>query len=157
MDIAFWSSTAIGLLVFLIVLAKAIGVLRRGKLERRNAELTGHGRAMTVERFLRHRRAVMASNVQPEDFPGCYIIHNHSKDRYYVGQSVHVLRRVANHFTGKGNGDVYADLKYGDEFTVRLEALLGSGYLNLDDLERALIAKYDAYDNGYNKTRGNGD
>lgn len=72
-----------------------------------------------------------------------------------MGQSVHVLRRVRQHFTGHGNGDVYADWKMGDKFTIATVSLVGSGYNNLNDLERDVICAYDAYDHGCNRTSGN--
>lgn len=90
-----------------------------------------------------------------QDFTGCYILHNATKDIYYVGQAVSVLQRVAQHLTGHGNGDVYADYKYGDIFTVKAVKLSQSGYDSLNELERDLIAAYDAYENGYNRTHGN--
>ena len=52
------------------------------------------------------------------DFPGVYILHNLDKDMYYVGQGKRVMQRVGNHFAGHGNGDVYADYKYGDRFSI---------------------------------------
>ena len=66
-----------------------------------------------------------------------------------------VLNRVNSHFTGKGNGDVYADYKYGDYFTIKMIALDKSGYTSLNELERNTIMTYDAFASGYNKTRGN--
>lgn len=89
------------------------------------------------------------------DFAGVYVLYNLSKDKYYVGQSKNVMSRVNNHFTGKGNGDVYADYKYGDEFKINFIDLRNSSYSNLDTLEAFVIKKYNAYDDGYNKTRGN--
>lgn len=74
---------------------------------------------------------------------------------YYVGQGKKVFQRVNNHFTGHGNGDVYADYKYGDKFTIKMIALENSGFTTLNELERNTIAPYDAYAKGYNKTRGN--
>ena len=59
------------------------------------------------------------------------------------------------HFTGHGNGDVYADYKYGDSFLIKIVKLSSSGYSDLDALERDLIKKYNAYSAGYNKTSGN--
>ena len=35
-----------------------------------------------------------------------------------MGQGKAVLDRVNHHFSGRGNGDVYADYKYGDFFTI---------------------------------------
>ena len=96
-----------------------------------------------------------AGCVGAKDYTGVYILHNKSKNLHYVGQSVHVLQRVSTHLTGHGNGNVYADFKYGDSFTVRLVPLVGSGYQSLNDLERDMIEAYDAYAHGYNATRGN--
>lgn len=86
---------------------------------------------------------------------GCYVIHNTTNDMYYVGQSNHVPRRVNSHFTGKGNPDIYADHKNGDDFEIRLIDIMTTDYRRLDDQERDLIEFYDAYKSGYNKTRGN--
>lgn len=71
---------------------------------------------------------------------------------YYVGQSITVLHRAAHHFQGRGNGDVYADYKYGDNFEILIKTCISE---DLDDLESFLIKKYDAYDKGYNKNLGN--
>ena len=100
--------------------------------------------------FLSHRDTLRQS-----DFTGVYVLHNLTKDMYYVGQSIKVIDRVGQHLTGHGNGDVYADFKYGDEFEVSTLSLVGSGYASLNDLERETIAAYDAYDHGYNRTTGN--
>lgn len=89
------------------------------------------------------------------NYPGVYILFNKSKNMYYVGQASLILDRVSQHFSGRGNGDVYADYKYGDEFTIRMIRLEGSGFSSLNELEREMITKYDSYNNGYNKTRGN--
>lgn len=88
-------------------------------------------------------------------FEGVYILYNHTKNMYYVGQGKNVFQRVNSHFTGHGNGDVYADYKYGDEFTIKMIALENSGFQTLNELERNTITTYNAYSNGYNKTRGN--
>lgn len=89
------------------------------------------------------------------DFQGVYILLNQNKKIYYVGQSINVLKRVNNHFSGKGNGDVYADFKYGDTFTIKTIPLENSGFKNLNDLEKQAITVFKAYKKGYNKTRGN--
>ena len=89
------------------------------------------------------------------NFAGVYIIFNKTKNMFYVGQSKNVFSRVNNHFTGYGNGDVYADFKAGDEFTIKMVSLEGSGCSSLNELERNYIGIYKAYSKGYNKTRGN--
>ena len=86
---------------------------------------------------------------------GVYILHNQTKNMYYIGQSIGLLNRVNNHFTGKGNGDVYADYKYGDKFTIKMLSLKNSGYETLNDLERETIEAYSLKFKLYNKTKGN--
>ena len=63
------------------------------------------------------------------EFPGVYILYNQSKNMHYVGQSLKVFDRVNPHFTGKGNGNVYADYKCGDSFEIKMIGIEGSGYL----------------------------
>lgn len=79
-----------------------------------------------------------------------------TKDLYYVGQGKAVLDRVNHHFSGRGNGDVYADYKYGDFFTIQNDQT-GKivDFISLKNYERNTIAYYDAYNKGYNRTRGN--
>lgn len=121
----------------------------RAEAEREQArQLASNQAELTAEEFL--------SLAGAPEFTGVYILHNETKGMYYVGQSVRVMQRVRQHLTGHGNGDVYADYKYGDRFTVRTISMASSGYLSIDDLERDMIEAYDAYDSGYNRQRGNG-
>ena len=106
--------------------------------------------AMTPDDFFELRKR------QDGDIVGVYIIYNDNRNMYYVGQSKRVFFRVNQHFTGHGNGDVYADYKYGDSFKIQIITLANSGYSDLDMLEKDLIKKYDAYNSGYNRTAGNG-
>lgn len=106
----------------------------------RNQSFGGKGRALYANKY---------------NFEGVYILYNVSKDLYYIGQGKQVLNRVNSHFTGKGNGDVYADYKYGDYWTIRMISLENSGFRTLNDLERHSIDTYNSYEKGYNKTRGN--
>ena len=92
---------------------------------------------------------------QRGDLVGVYILHNQTRDMYYVGQAKRLFFRINQHFTGHGNGDVYADYRYGDAFTVTLVELAGSGYSDLDLLEKDLIQEYHARETGYNRTVGN--
>ena len=113
---------------------------------------------MTPEDFLEMRNRKFGGPQKyalQHNFAGVYILFNKSKNMYYVGQATKILDRVNNHFTGKGNGDVYADYKYGDTFTIKMIALENSGFDSLNALEKATIGKYDAFSKGYNKTRGN--
>lgn len=109
------------------------------------------GRRVTPRKSKYHRPARRPTR----EFVGCYILHNKTKDKYYVGQAKQVVSRVKAHLAGRGNGDVYADYKYGDNFEVRTISLVLSGYPSLNKLERDLIKRYNAYTKGYNRTRGN--
>ena len=119
-------------------------------------ELSEGYEEIPAEEFLNRRNALTGSRLDgSSEFTGVYVLHNTTQDRYYVGQSIRVLDRVNQHFTGHGNGDVYCDFKNGDHFTVRTISLVSSGYESINDLERQLIDAHDAYRSGYNKTRGN--
>lgn len=94
------------------------------------------------------------------DIPGCYVILIFDKpvrgkrfrkwENVYIGQSVNVFQRVHNHFNGKGNGDVYADIKYGKYAYVRIVPVKAK---RLNEMEIALIEAFSATDS-YNKTKG---
>ena len=51
--------------------------------------------------------------------------------------------------------DVYADYKYGDDFSIRIIKLNESEDGDLDRLEKYWIKMTDAKNSGYNKTAGN--
>lgn len=93
------------------------------------------------------------------DQPGCYVILTNPSDdgrgreRYdnvYVGQSVKVCSRVRAHLTGHGNGDVYADVRNGQDVVIRI---VPCPEKEMNDRERALIAAFHAT-GSYNSTRG---
>lgn len=101
--------------------------------------------------------------LRTEDVPGCYMITVYEKkpkrrhveicsgyDHIYIGQSITVYHRVHNHLTGHGNGDVYADRKYGNWVYVRIRPC---DKMRLNDTEKMLIEIYDAT-KSYNKTVG---
>lgn len=91
---------------------------------------------------------------------GCYVILIFNKfvkngnfsnyENVYVGQSIWVENRVHNHFIGKGNGDVYADVKYGKKVYVKI---IYCPREKMNDIEKKLIEKYDAT-SSYNGTSG---
>lgn len=122
------------------------------KEEQRKANLS---RFVTLEKAITVKEFFEVYKKKKNDFVGCYVIHNTDKDLYYVGQSKRVLFRLNQHFTGHGNGDVYADYKYKNKFEIRVAVLSTSGYSNIDLLERELIEKYNAYEKGYNRNAGN--
>ena len=116
--------------------------------------------SMTPENFMRLRNASAGGRGNPHvsnryNFAGVYILFNQTRQMFYVGQAQRVFDRVYQHFTGKGNGDVYADYKYGQQFLIQMIALKNPDFSSLNELERYMIHRYDAYYSGYNKTRGN--
>ena len=151
------------LLAIYMILIGAIGIaiaFKKRKINKKIKELANNTLEMTPEEFKKMRNTSFGGrgrklHALTQNFSGVYILYNKTKNMYYVGQGVQVLNRVNSHFTGKGNGDVYADYKYGDEFTIRMIALENSGFQTLNELERNTISHYNAFSNGYNKTRGN--
>lgn len=116
--------------------------------------------SMTPQEFLELKKVTSGGKGSPSvmfqnDFPGVYIIKNKTKRMYYVGQGTRVCSRVNMHFTGKGNGDLYADYKYEDRFSVKIIPLKRSSFKTLNELERHFIAYYKADTKGYNRTKGN--
>lgn len=148
-----YSFIGMAVVCFALGVAFMAAGLRRRSEERKTLErvrgLSSSG--VSSREFLNARGALVRNG----DFTGIYVIHNLTKGMYYVGQSTRVVGRVSQHFSGRGNGDVYADYKYGDEFEISLVSLCESGYESLDALERDAIKAYDAYEHGYNRTRGN--
>lgn len=68
----------------------------------------------------------------------------------YVGQSLYMDSRVHDHLNGNGNGDVYADVKYGKKVYVKL---IPCKKEKMNSLEKKLINKYNATAS-YNVTKG---
>lgn len=152
-------------IMIILCLALIIGIIvytekQKAKIREQIQGLANNTLEMTVEEFFEMRKKSFGGRGRPsyaltQNFMGVYILYNKTKNMYYVGQGKEVLNRVNSHFTGKGNGDVYADYKYGDYFTIKMIALDKSGYTSLNELERNTIMTYDAFASGYNKTRGN--
>ena len=141
------------------VLKFTIQIKQARKINRTIHSLANNSLELTPKEYLELRNKKLygekARHANTQNFSGVYILHNISKDLIYVGQSIKVLDRIGNHFKGNGNGDVYADYKYGDEFKIRTISLDLSPYDNLNDLERHAIKVFGAYEKGYNKNRGN--
>ena len=146
-------------LITIFVLIIKLGQKQIQKIRNEIGQLSNDAMEITPSEFFNLRRRANSYRAIKSDptynFTGVYILFNKTKNMYYVGQAKHVFDRVNQHFTGKGNGDVYADYKYGDEFTIKMINFENSGYSSLNELERHTIWVYNAYSKGYNKTRGN--
>ena len=143
----------------LMLIAVAIAVIRILLVRNKIDQLKSNSMEMTPEEFFRMRNASNGGRGRQHistgmDFPGIYILYNETKNMYCIGKGQKVLSRVNSQFTGHGNGDVYADYKYGCKFKISTIALEGSGFATLNDLERNAIQRYSAFSHGYNKTRG---
>lgn len=150
------------LIILLIILFALLlnRYLKKRKIKKQIHLLANNEISMTPEEFFKMRNKSFGKQGRPHyalqyNYEGVYILYNSTKKMYYVGQAHKVLDRVNAHFTGKGNGDVYADYKYGDQFIIRTIELSKSGFKTLNELERQAIMTYNAYAKGYNKTRGN--
>lgn len=117
--------------------------------------LNNHSREMPPEEFLSLAKEVSKKDSNLHDFTGIYILENKTHDKFYVGQSISLFKRVSNHFTGKGNKDVFEDYQNGDIWTIRLIALSDSGFRSINALEKHFIEYHHSTYNGYNKTIGN--
>lgn len=144
------------LLILCIVLPIFKLIITKSKIK----GLANNSAEMTPEEFFRVRNASLGGKGKKhistsQDFVGVYVLYNESKNMYYVGQAKKVLQRINAHLTGHGNGDVYADYKYGDSFKIKAISFANSGYESIDKLEKDTIQTYNAFSKGYNKTRGN--
>lgn len=87
---------------------------------------------------------------------GVYIIKNKTKDKYYVGQSKDVFKRVFKDHWNKGEvkNIIFAKDWYdNDEFYWKYFKRETKD--ELDDLEREYIEIHNSFKNGYNGTGGN--
>ena len=145
---------AVALLVLVVIIVK---IISKDRTKERIEKLALNNGEVTPEELLELKQATLKTcgAKTADDYVGVYIICNQTQDLYYVGQAKKVLLRASSHFEGHGNGDIYADYKYGDRFRIKTIALSKSGYDSLDKLEKDTIETYEAYEYGYNKTRGN--
>lgn len=141
--------------VFCLLILSLLSRRHREKRKARKVRAIAKGvEKLTPSQFFSLRNSYKG-HLQDFDFMGCYIIHNLRNGKYYIGQATHVPQRVNAHLTGKGNGDVYADYRYGHPFEIQLIDITTTTYRRLDDMEREFIDAYDAYKRGYNRKRGN--
>lgn len=96
-----------------------------------------------------------------EKIIGCYAIHNIVNDKYYVGQSKDVMKRLRQHFKGTVPSniifaeDYYSQKEEDRESLFELKIIPCETKDELDRTEKQLIEEYDAFQSGYNGTNGN--
>lgn len=92
---------------------------------------------------------------------GCYIIRNRELDKYYVGQSKDIIKRLKTHFIQtKPHNIIFYDDWINSNFENKEDLfefkIIENNTIDLDILEKNLIEKYDSKNRGYNLTKGNG-
>ena len=101
------------------------------------------------------------SGLEYEKIIGVYVIHNKEKDKYYVGQSKDVMKRIKQHFNGTiPKNTIFAEDYYTSQMENRdnifeFKIIKCETKDELDKLEKQLIYEYDSWNNGYNGTSGN--
>lgn len=101
------------------------------------------------------------SGLEYERIIGVYVIHNKEKDKYYVGQSKDVMKRIKQHFNGTiPKNTIFAEDYYTSQMENRddifeLKITRCETKDELDSLEKKLIYEYDSWNSGYNGTSGN--
>lgn len=118
--------------------------------------LNNFSKEMSPEELLQLHSKVDIAGSGVLDFTGIYILENKTMNKYYVGQSITVIRRCAKHFMEKGNEDIYKDYNVrGEIWTIKLIALSNSGFKSINALEKHFIEYHHSTYNGYNRTVGN--
>jgi type II secretory pathway pseudopilin PulG len=87
------------------------------------------------------------------DFEGVYVILNNTGNKYYVGKSKKVIRRLIQHFRDRGNVEIYIDFIYNNNFTIKAISLTNSGYSSIDKLEEDTKAQYKDFGKEYDKKK----
>lgn len=126
----------------------------------RKTLLDGAGIRLSSEKFLdnwKMQEKISDSKGTYLAYSGCYVVitcdnavrkDDYSKYRdLYVGKSSEMGKSIYNDFVGKGNPDVYADVKYKQHVYVLLYPCAND---KLDELEQSLITALDA-DDSYNR------
>ena len=79
---------------------------------------------------------------------GIYILHNKTKNKYYIGQAHNLIKRIKEHFHGKSGTqkeEIYHDYKKNNYFTIKI---IITDQLN--EIEKQIIWYFRANKNLYN-------
>ena len=74
--------------------------------------------------------------VKTIDFSGVYVLQNQTKNKFFIGKSTHVIRKVERQFRGFENKNIYDDFKNGNKYLIRLFRLVDSEFDSVDELEK---------------------
>lgn len=109
------------------------------------------------EELIRLRTKTERTALRMENFAGIYVIYNHVRNMFYIGQALNLFDRAYEHFKpNKGSKEIYEDYTYGDDFYISLIRLENTSLSTLNELEDNAIRAFDSLiPNGYNKNSGN--
>lgn len=111
--------------------------------------------AVDLEGWIDLRDASHFSYFNLNNKKGVYIIWNRTKNKYYVGQSKNIGKRMLQHFkNGEVKNIIFAKDWY-DNDSFAYKYYFCETKDELDDLEKRYIAEYNSFKNGYNSTSGN--
>lgn len=79
------------------------------------------------------------------DREGVYLLHNHDKNCYFIGESKHIFQKINKHFKGQGNSAVYKDWKNGQYFTIQIILLSDTECETINDLKNEIKQRYIPY------------
>ena len=90
---------------------------------------------------------------------GIYSIYSKSQDKYYIGKSKDVYKRIQKHLSDLRLNHHHSDYlqhvynKYGEN-DLEFKVLQECTYEETSELEKYYIQKFDSYNNGFNSTLG---
>lgn len=137
-----------------VILREMNSARKRTMLKARFNKLLAGEKTLCPKDILELTNKERKNNWQSLNQPGIYILFNLTDKIYYVGQSTRMLDRVRQHFLGKGNPDVYADFRYGTNFSIQFVPLSKSSSITLNELDHEAILAYDGFTRGYNRNKG---
>lgn len=125
----------------------------------------------TPEDLLELKSENERKNQAIENVTGIYIIHNHTKEMYYIGQAIRVFDRAYRHFAtnpaSQANQarhdmtvqfdlpELHHDYHKGDAFGIHVIPLAKTTFSTLNELEAHAIVAYDSIiPRGYNRVSG---
>lgn len=77
------------------------------------------------------------------DFPGIFIIHNHTDGSHYVGNSPKVLAAIEDQLTGNGNERIKDAFRCGCKISIYYLTLNETGYNSSEELAKDYIRSYN--------------
>lgn len=78
------------------------------------------------------------------DFEGVYILHNCTRNIYYIGNSRKVFHKIERQFKGYEDPDVYNEWSRKHIFTVKIYRFEESNYSSINKLKNNLMNEYEA-------------